>query len=280
MKLWRRSIVPLLVVGVGVVAAPVAVAAPPEPSAVQVSATTLAQGETFTVTQEIYNPADFTVSDVNASIAGLGDVVDLVSCTGALAPCTPYFTSFRGYLGNLDPDEERNVVFTFRVKDNANPGVVEWSNQLVGSDYAFEAAASPALTITGTPQAADLRVSLSATPRGLLAPRVDYAVTVTNLGPGAAEDIRAVATYAAGLGWGGSGDCARVGSTRNVNCDVDSLGVGESATMRFSTTTGLLALGPFTTSVQRSASSPADPNAGNDRAARTCTAVTGLIILC
>ncbi|WP_460400100.1 hypothetical protein [Actinophytocola sediminis] len=242
------------------------------------SDTTLAGGAMFTVTQEIYNPADFTVTSAHASIGGLVGIADLVSCTGALVDCFDFGSTYRGFVGDLAPGEGRTVVFTLRVREDITSGEYEWDHQFVGGNYAFETLPAPALTVTT--ETADLRVGLSAQPQGLLAPQVNYAVTVTNTGPSAATGIRLVATYAPGLGWAGSGDCARVGTTRNVNCDVAALAVGQSRTLRFSTSTGLLALGAFTTSVERVASLPADPDPADDRASRTCAALTGLIIAC
>lgn len=275
MRSWRAVGVVLAVAGLVVGGSATAVAAPPETSSVTVSSAVLQPGETFTVTQEVFNPESFTVTDANASIAGLGDLVELVSCTGAV--CGPYFTSFRGYVGDLDGGQARTVVFTLRVRDDAGGGVVEWSNQLVGSNYAFASVPSPALTIVAP--AVDLGVGLRVTPVGLIAPRLDYTATVTNLGTGAVSGVRVAVTLAPGLGWAG-GDCTRVGTTRVAHCEVATLGAGRTAEFRFAATTGLLTLGPFTTTAERIASTPADPAPGNDRAARTCTALTGLLVGC
>lgn len=277
MKVWRGLVAIVVAALAGMSSNSVAEAAPPDPSAVVVSATTLAPGSTFTVTQEVHNPADFTVTSAHASVGGLVGVVDLVSCTGALVDCFDFGSTYRGFLGDLAPGEGRTVVFTFRVRDDVAGGVYQWTHQLAGGNFAFDEVAGPALTITT--QTADLRVGLNAT-AGLLAARVDYAVTVTNDGPAEATDIRLVATYALGLGWAGSTDCVRVGGTRTVNCDLESLAAGQSRTLRFSTGTGLLALGPFTTSVARAESLPADPDPSDDRASRTCSALTGLIVAC
>lgn len=278
MKVWRRSVVVVVAVLAGMWAAPGAQAAPPDTSAVVVSDTTLAPGTTFTVTQEVHNPTDFTITSAHASIGGLVGVADLVSCTGALVECFDFGSTYRGFLDEVGPGEVRTVEFTFRVRDGLAGGVYPWTHQFVGGNFAFEELPGPALTVT--PETADLRVGLRAAAGGLLAARVDYAVTVTNDGPAAATGIRLVATYAAGLGWAGSGDCARVGGTRTVHCDLDGLAAGASRTLRFSTSTGLLALGPFTTTVERAASMPADPDPSDDRAGRTCSALTGLIVTC
>ncbi|WP_245812007.1 hypothetical protein [Actinophytocola xinjiangensis] len=276
MKAWRGSVV-AVVVAAGLVTGPVAQAAPPDSSAVTVSTTSLAPGTTFTVAQEIHNPTDFTVTSAHASVGGLTGLAELVSCTGALVPCFDFGSTYRGFVGELAPGEVATVEFTFRVRDDVAGGVYQWTHQFAGGNYAFEELPGPALTVTA--EAADLRVGLRATVHGLLAPRVDYAVTVTNDGDVTATGIRLAATYAPGLGWAGSSDCVP-GGGRAVTCAVDTLAAGQSRTVRFSTGTGLLALGPFTTSVVRAASTPADPDPSDDRATSTCYALTGLLVSC
>ncbi|MGH3995472.1 MAG: hypothetical protein ACRDSN_23780, partial [Pseudonocardiaceae bacterium] len=68
--------------------------------------------------------------------------------------------------------------------------------------------------------------------------------------------------------------------TRTVNCDIASLPAGATATARFATDVGLLALGPFDATVVRQQSMPDDPNPANDSDTETCRAVTGLLVKC
>lgn len=278
----RRTVVGSVVVALTamVFTVPPAVAAPPDPSAATVSPSTVAQGETFDVTVELYNSRDFTVTGSKAEISGaeipLVDVADLVSCTGTIAPCGALSTVFRGPVGDLTAGETRTVVFTLRVKDTASPGNLTLQHQFVGDNYAFDVRGGPVLTITGTPQAADVSVGLTATPRGILTSRI----TLSNNGPSTATGVRVTATYASGLSYGSSSDCSRVSGTRNVNCDVSSLAPGASRTLRFTANAGLLALGSFTTTAQRTQSTPADPNAANDKASKSCSALTGLLVSC
>jgi uncharacterized repeat protein (TIGR01451 family) len=272
-------------VGVALVAAPsVALAAPPDPSAASVSSSSVEQGETFTASVELFNPEDFTVHDANADLRVQGDtsivdLFDLVSCTGSISLCSSRVTSFRGPVGDLDPGAGRTVEFTFRVRDNAVPGAYQLEHQFTGSDFAFEAGAGPALTVTGDPQFADLAVGLDASPRGILTSRITYTVAVTNNGPAAATGVRISGTYAAGLYWASGSGCVRVGS-RGVQCDFASVPVGSTVRASFAANAGLLALGSFTTTVQRATSSPSDPNSGNDSARRSCAALTGLLVRC
>jgi uncharacterized repeat protein (TIGR01451 family) len=136
------------------------------------------------------------------------------------------------------------------------------------------------LTIASPATQADVKVALGATGHGGLNARIDYTVTVTNTGPAAATGTRVVATYPAGLSFASGSGCAHVSGTRTVNCDVASLASGASATPKFSVNGGLLALGSYTATAKRTASSPSDPNPANDSASKTCSALTGLIVTC
>ncbi|HEY0447942.1 hypothetical protein [Actinophytocola sp.] len=279
MRLPRKATVGLMV-GVVLVAVPsAAAAAPPDPSAISVSATTVHQGDTFTIAQDVYNPNDSTLVGGMPTLYGLVDLVDIVSCTNSIFSCGPNADGLRAYVGDLAPGATKTVVWTLRVKDDAQPGPTQLRHQLDGESFAFPAVNGPILTITGTPQAADLGVGITA-PRGLLTGRVEYSVTVTNRGPGDATAVRLVATYAAGLQWAGSTSCTRTPNTRTVTCDIAQLNNGQTKTVKFATNAGLLALGPFTTTAQRQQSTPADPDAANDRASKTCSALTGLLVSC
>lgn len=264
--------------------APAADAAPPS-SSVEVSPTTVLPGQTFTVSETVYNDRDFTVTFAKAAIYGsatpITDLVDVVSCTGVTeVGCFREGGSYRAAFGDLGPGGTKTAVFTLRVKDTAAPGSFTLQHQFVGDNYAFETLDGPVVTIGNPSTAADVKVALAATGHGGLNARIDYTLTVTNTGPSAASGIRVVATYASGLSYASSTGCAHVGATRTLNCDVASLASGASATAKFSVNGGLLALGSYTTSVQRTASTPADPTSANDSASKTCSALTGLIVTC
>jgi hypothetical protein len=281
LKLLRAALV-TIVVGVGVVATPQLAGAAEPTSAVEVSATSLTPGETFTVSQTIHNGASFTVTGAKAALYGkefsLVDVADLVSCTGTIVPCFSQGSSYRGAFGDLPPDESRTVVFTFRIKDNPAAGQFTLQHGFVGDNYAFETLDGPVISIQ--PHQTDLAMSLDASARGLLSSRVTYTITVRNNGPAAAGNIRLTATYPAGLLYSGSPDCTRVPGTRTVTCDVATLANGAAATKRFTADAGLLTLGTLVASAERTQSTPGDPNPSNDRATRSCTALTGLLVRC
>jgi hypothetical protein len=65
-----------------------------------------------------------------------------------------------------------------------------------------------------------------------------------------------------------------------VTCTIASIPSGSSAKASFSVTAGLLTIGSFTTTAQRQQSSPTDSNVVNDKASRTCGAITSLLLSC
>jgi uncharacterized repeat protein (TIGR01451 family) len=284
---WRRTTILSSVAALAtafLALAPAAQAETPT-SAVDVSTTTVVPGQTFTVTQTIHNDRDFTVTFAKGAIYGnptaITDVVDVVSCTNTTAVgCFQAGSSYRAAFGDLEAGGTRTTVWTLKVKDTAAPGQFTLQHQFVGDNYAFDILDGPVMTVGSPSTQADIKVGLAATGHGGLNARIDYTVTVTNIGPSAASGIRVVATYASGLSYASGTGCAHVGTTRNVNCDVASLASGASATAKFSVNGGLLALGSYTTTAVRTASSPEDPTSANDSASKTCSALTGLIVTC
>lgn len=278
----RRWLSVALGVGLAFVGVPsMAVAAPPNPSAVTVSDSSLAPGDTFTATFELFNADTSTITSVNAQLrlleAPITDVLDVVSCTGTIFPCHPFNNVYRGPVGDMAPGATRTVVFTFQVKASAASGTYTLEHQFSGANFEFAPALGPVLTVTVP--AADIAVSLNASSQGLLSSRVTYTVGVTNLGPGTATTVRVAGTYAQGFSWAGANGCVRT-SGRNVQCDFSNLPVGGSATASFSLDAALLAIGSFNTTMSRVSGSPADPVSGNNSASRSCTAITGLIVQC
>jgi hypothetical protein len=278
LRRWLSVAVGVGLVFVGLPSA--ATAAPPDPSAIAVSDTDLAPGDTFTVTFELFNADVSTIIAAKAQIrtleASATDLFDLVGCTGSIS-CGPLGMSFRAGVGDLPSGESRTVVFTFQVKGSAPGGSYTLEHQFVGDNFSFAPGTGPVLTIT--PQAADIAVSLGASPTGILTSRVTYNVRATNLGPGSASSVRIEGNYAAGFSWAGGNGCVRT-SGRHVQCDFSAIPAGGSATASFSVDAGLLALGSFTTTVTRTSSTPSDPVSSNDSASRSCAALTGLLVRC
>ena len=261
---------------------PAVATAAPATSSVEVSSTTVRHGDTFTIVEQVYNPESFTVTGAKPAIKGkevaMSSIAELVDCAMVVLPCYEYFGTYRAPVGDLPGGESRSATFTLRVRDDAPIGSFTLLHQFVGDNYAFAAIDGPVITVL--PRAADLSVSLDASPRGILTSRVDYGVTVHNVGPGDATAVRLTASYPSGMRFGYSSSCVHVASTWTVTCDIASLPAGATATARFSVQTGLLALGPLTTSVVRQQSTPDDPNPADDGDSITCSAVTGLLVRC
>jgi uncharacterized repeat protein (TIGR01451 family) len=278
LKTFRAVLVTALL-GAGLVTGAQSAVAVPPTSAIEVGATSVHAGETFTVSQTVYNDRDFTITGGKAGLyakeASLPGLVDLVSCPGAFA-CDTLGSSVRGGVGDVAPGESRTVVFTFRVKADAPAGTITLQHQFIGENYAFETFDGPTLEILPPVTNADIAVSLTASVRVY---RVTYTVTIKNNGPADATDVRVVGTVPSRLTYAG-GTCTRVGSTRTVNCDVASLATGASTTRTFVGDASLLTIGLVQATAQRTASSPDDDVAANDKAIRNCTALTVLLVRC
>lgn len=279
-----RAVLITALVGTGLAAgAQVAEAAPPS-SEISVSTTSVAPGQTFQITQTLNNDRDFDIIGAKAGLyaeepASLPNLVDIVACPEAYA-CDTLGSSVRGGFHEVKAGESVTLHWTFRVRDDAPAGTIHLQHQFIGENYAFDILDGPDLTITGAaPQAADVAVSLSAAVKLVGTARITYTITAKNNGPATATGVRVVGTYPAGLVYVSS-TCDRVGSTRSVNCDIASIGSGESVTRTLTAGTTLLTIGQLTATAQRTASSPSDPAPANDQASRTCTALTGLIVRC
>ncbi|WP_326945721.1 hypothetical protein OG439_40270 [Amycolatopsis sp. NBC_01307] len=277
----RRAAVLAALAAAVMLAAPAVASAAPPASAIDVSDTSLHAGDTFTVTEQLYNPTDFTVTGAKAAVytkeTPIVDLVDLVSCTGSIAPCGPYFSSYRGGVGDLGPGESGSVTFTFKVKDDAAGGQFTLQHQFAGDNYAFGVEDGPAVTITAAPKA-DVKVALTATPRIGVFARVDYVVTASNTGPASATGVRVTVNPGANRSVVSTTGCTKTGAT--LSCTIGTLAPGASATAKFTSEGGILAWGAFTATAQRAASTPADPNTANDVASKKCTAYTGLYVTC
>ncbi|HEY3477613.1 MAG TPA: IPT/TIG domain-containing protein, partial [Streptomyces sp.] len=127
--------------------------------------------------------------------------------------------------------------------------------------------------------AADAGVTLKATPvSGLLGGRIDYTVTVTDHGPSALTSATVTIPLSAPLR-ATSSDCS-VGAN-GVTCTVGPLADNAGAVRHFSVPVGLLSLNlPYSVTAIRTASAPVDLNSADDRATRTCTVLTSLLISC
>ena len=275
-KLFRAALV-TAVAGATLVSVPVTAHAAPPTSAIEVSTTSVARGATFTIKQTVYNSDSSTVLGGKATLyakdATLPDMVDLVSCPEATA-CDTLGTSVRAGTGDVPSGESRTITFTFRVKDDAPLGTIQLQHQFVGENFSFEIIDGPELTIKEAP--ADVAVSMTGKATGA---RITYTISVQNNGPSDATGVRVVGTFPANLAYSSS-TCTRVGTTRSVNCDIASLASGATATRTLTVSAGMLTIGTLTTTATRTASSPVDPLATNDKASKVCRALTWLLVSC
>ncbi|WP_407667390.1 DUF11 domain-containing protein [Myxococcus dinghuensis] len=135
------------------------------------------------------------------------------------------------------------------------------------------------MSYTVYPGEADLAVGLTAQ-APLLGANVLYTLTVTNNGPHAASSATVTTTLPASATSITSTDCTFDATAGEVTCPVGALANGSSSIKTFRANYGLLALGQLNATATRVASSPADPNAQNDSATASCTALTSLLITC
>lgn len=287
-SLHRRKIslaaLVLLAAGATAVMAPPAYAAPEVQ--LNVSAPAVNPGDTVTVTETITNVNGFTVLQPRARLFSTPDALtsyaSLVSCTGVTS-CTTVDgpdgpIGFQGALPEaLGSQDSATVTFTLKILANAPDLVETLQGQLFGSNYASDLVNGPTLTVTAS---ADAAVSLQATPKlGLLVPRLDFAMKVSNSGPGSVRNAKITTTLPAGLSASASGPC--VAGPRTVVCTVGKLDNGANTTAKFSVPLRLLSVGvPYTFTATRTSSDSPDPNAANDSDSTTCTVVTPLLVTC
>jgi uncharacterized repeat protein (TIGR01451 family) len=266
--------------------APTAVQADTAEVELTLSSPTVAPGGTLTVTAKLHNVNPFTVLNPAARLFSAPDALPgyatLNGCTGA-ASCTTITDGASrpiGYQATLAQAmagfSTATVTFSLTISATAPGGQQTLRGQLFGSNYASEIMDGPVLTIDAK---SDVAVDLAATPRlGLLVPKIDFTVKITNGGPDRLQSATVTTALPAGL-TATSSECAA--GSGNVVCTFGALPTGSAATARFSLPLRLLNIGiPYTFTATRTASSPRDPVSGNDVAAIRCTVVTPLLVTC
>ncbi|WP_326825317.1 hypothetical protein [Streptosporangium sp. NBC_01756] len=137
------------------------------------------------------------------------------------------------------------------------------------------------LTINAIPPAADLAVSLNASPKNLGVLYATFTATVKNQGPAAATAARLRFTYPRGFAQPSAPGCTVNTSARTATCDLGALPAGGSVTRTLGLHTQLLTISNhLTVTAARLDSTPADPQPANDAASATCSAITGLLVRC
>ncbi|WP_027008327.1 DUF11 domain-containing protein [Conexibacter woesei] len=265
-----------------------------------VSDTTPTPGETITVSWDVtYTGSDFAGQigkahnylglDKRFSGGPYGDLSFVTgSCTGDLSSCTVNPTAntfFRGEVPRVTAfDQTRSGTAQFVVSAGATLGETINLNAVstaLNADGSGTSVIFVPLPITVTAPAADLGVSLSATPGPPLHGRVDYDAAVTNNGP----DPATAATLTTQLPWqatgiSAAGSCTYTSATDQVSCPVGAVANGTTTHVTFTVQYGLLSIGALTATSTLSAVTPTDSNAANDSSSATCHALTGPLISC
>jgi Domain of unknown function DUF11 len=243
-------------------------------------------GDTFTVTETVHNGQFPSILGpairVTGSPESLTSFADLVSCSGDAATCVTVDgpdgpVGYRAILPEaMGAFETRTIVFTLRVKPDAEGAVHTLMGNVLGRNYETAPVTLGTLTVISQ---ADVAVGVTATPRfGLLVPRIDMTVKVTNNGPGKVRSAQVRGSLAAGLTSSAGTRCT--GGAQPV-CTFGELAAGASTTGTFSVPIGLLYIGlPYQFSVTRTASSPTDPDTANNTAATSCRVLTLLLVSC
>jgi len=285
---FRRSAVSaglvFLTAATSVIIATPAQAAPAEVE-LTASVPTVVVGENVTVTEKVTNVNDFTVLQPKAQLfstpTALGSYSSLVGCTGGTCSTVSGPTGPIGYQvalpEALGKNESATVTLTFKVAVSAPDLHETLQGALSGANYGSVRFDGPALTVDAN---ADGAVSVDVTPHpGLLGGRFDFAVRVTNAGPGLVRAEKVTTTLPEGLSGTGTAACAP--GAGKVVCTVDGVAVGQTAVANFSVPFGLLTVGlPFTFTTSRTSSVSRDLNPANDSVTTTCTVVTPLLINC
>lgn len=251
-----------------------------ETSTASASPTDLHPGDTFHVQVQLYNPESFTINDGAAQLNSIVGLVDLVGCGVDAISCGILTDVIRGNVGPVGPGVTKTVDFTLKVKQNAVGGTYSISHQFVGSNYAFGPTAQQ-LVLTISDFLADVAVSIGASTAGLLlSTEVRYAISAANAGPGATSVTSLKVVYPQGTYISGGSGCAGIAGTNTAKCELGAIPAGSTRSVSLFVRPVLLKVGPFTTTVSRVASSPADPLAANDTASVTCAALTSLLVRC
>ncbi|WP_203992755.1 DUF11 domain-containing protein [Sphaerisporangium rufum] len=259
-------------------------ATPPE-VAISLSSPQVDVGGSVTVTATVTNVNGFTILGAAARIytdpVRLPSYASLAGCTGAAGPCGTVSDAggpagFEAPVGSLSGGASATVTFTLAIAADAEPGERTFRGELRGSNYASEMVPGPVLTVVGQ---ADAAVRLTAAPKlGLLIPKIEFTVRVTDNGPAALRDATVTTPLPGGLS-ATSADCATGGGT--VTCHTGPVAVGGAVTRKFSVAVGLLSIGvPYTFTATRTASDPVDPVSGNDSSQVRCTVVSVVLVTC
>ena len=259
----------------------------PPVSQLSVSPSTAHPGDIVTVTQTLTNkglrPLLQPAGRLLSTPDGLLSFAELVGCDPP-AVCSMVSNSgvvgYQGLLAGPIPPRlgTSALTYKFRILPEAPDSEQTLQGQLLGLNFLSEILnAATKLIVDANSDAA---VSVIATPQpGLLQRNLDFAVTVTNNGPGLLRSAAITSVLPSGVTANGSGPCLPV--IGQVICTVPTLAKGASTTMHFTVPLRLLSIGlPYTFTTSRTASVSRDLNPANDSASRSCTVLTPLLVNC
>ncbi|MQT03058.1 hypothetical protein FF041_23585 [Streptomyces jumonjinensis] len=258
-------------------------------SNVSVSSTTVAAGDTFTIS--FNGTADFDIAGAgenfyagSSTLGRLPDFTTIESCTGNTAPCTSVFgVAQRVPLGDLAAGGAFSGTLTLRVNPATPAGSFVLGYQLYGDTGGEATVYEQTITVTvAPPPTADLAVGVTAQPHlGILTPYLTYTLTANNTGPGAVTSATVTAALPSGASATRlSAGCTTGTGTGTVTCTYGAIANGTSAAKSFRVPLHLLSLGHVTVTGTRTASTPADPNPANDTDSATCTVISVLLTTC
>ncbi|WP_424216145.1 hypothetical protein ACN20G_28780 (plasmid) [Streptomyces sp. BI20] len=137
------------------------------------------------------------------------------------------------------------------------------------------------LVVNDAPAAADLGVTLDASPRGLGVTHASFTATVTNHGPATATGARLRFTYPVGFTLPNAPGCTVNAAARTATCDLPALADGASTTRTLGLHAQLLTISNhLDVTAGLLPGTPADPRPADDSATHTCAALTTLLVTC
>ncbi|WP_229871055.1 DUF11 domain-containing protein [Streptomyces phaeofaciens] len=257
-------------------------------SSISVSSSTVAAGDTFTIS--FTGTSDFARRDAGfnfyaganpPALGTLDTFTTIESCTGNTGPCVNQPSlGPRVPLGDLNAGDPFSGSITLRINPGTPAGTFLLRYQLFSTPDGGEATENGPIISVTVPPSADLGVSLTARPHlGLLVPYLSYTATLRNTGPSAVTSATLTAVLPAGrTATRLSPGCTS--SPGSVTCTYGAIADGGNAVSTFRLPMSVLALGRVDVTATRTASAPGDPNAANDSASAGCRVISVFLATC
>ncbi|MFC7617672.1 FG-GAP-like repeat-containing protein [Actinokineospora soli] len=201
-------------------------------------------------------------ADLAVTVAGQDSVAVLGNGDGTFTPATTLGVNTwptEIHAADLDVDGRVDLVTTNRHAD----GISVLLNR----------------TERPVPPTADVSVKLTANPNiGLLISEIRYTLTIRNLGPDALQSGTVSTPIPAGVKIVPGSGCSVAAGV--LTCSTGALAVNGSVVRKFTHPLSALSIGTLRLTATRTASTPADPNAANDKSTSTCSVVSILLVTC